>query len=265
MTGFDKDWLALREPADIAARAPALIDMFSRHLTDRKASTILDIGCGTGSTWRTLESRAPHDTRWLLLDHDPLLLEEAERRIGVNNKVTYKQIDLNDLAKMPLQEMTLVTASALFDLVSEDFCAAFVDRLSAQNCGLYAALNYDGTINWSHPHPLDGDMVGTFNRHQQTDKGFGKALGPHAATSLERLLSARDYQVHTMKSPWRMDTAAADLQEAFITGFREPLMAMSEKPEAEIEHWLSYRLCAIMAPDSLCEVGHTDLIAFPAR
>lgn len=264
MSGFDTGWLSLREPADKAARAPALVDMLMRYLQSMPTPVILDIGCGTGSTWRTLEPHVPNETRWLLLDHDPVLLEEAERRIGSDRGVGFHTFDLNDLEDLPLQGVSVVTASALFDLVSEDFCAAFSDKIVSQGCGLYAALNYDGIIRWSHRHPLDDEMVAAFNRHQQTDKGFGKALGPGASACLERLLTARDYRVHRMPSPWLMDGNASALQEAFLSGFRQPLREMSERTEAEIEDWLSFRLAAIAAPGSRCEVGHADIIALPA-
>lgn len=264
MSGFETDWLALREPADRLARAPALLDILSRYLQAMLAPAIVDIGCGTGSTWRSLQSHVPNHTRWLLLDHDPALLEEAERGIGNDQGVAFRRFDLNDLQNLPLEGVPMVTASALFDLVSEDFCVAFSDRIVSQGCGLYAALNYDGIIRWTHRHPLDDDMVEAFNRHQQTDKGFGRALGPAAGACLVRLLEARGYQVEAMPSPWRMDATAAALQKAFLSGFRQPLREMSKHLEAEIEDWLAFRLAEIAAPESLCEVGHTDLIALPA-
>ncbi|MGV0875628.1 class I SAM-dependent methyltransferase [Martelella sp. FLE1502] len=263
MSGFETDWLALREPADRLARAPALLDILSRYLQAMLAPAIVDIGCGTGSTWRSLQSHVPNHTRWLLLDHDPALLEEAERGIGNDQGVAFRRFDLNDLQDLPLEGVPMVTASALFDLVSEDFCVAFCDRLVDQGCGLYAALNYDGIIRWTHRHPLDDDMVEAFNRHQQTDKGFGRALGPAAGACLERLLEARGYQVEAMTSPWRMDATAAALQKAFLSGFRQPLQEMSGRSEADIEDWLAFRMAAIAAPESLCEVGHIDLIAMP--
>jgi len=264
MSGFETEWLALREPEDKRARAPALVNILSRYLQAMPEPFILDIGCGTGSTWRSLESRVPDRTRWMLLDHDPVLLEEAERSIGNDHAVTFRTFDLNQLPDLPLTAVSAVTASALFDLVSEDFCSAFSDRITAQGCGLYAALNYDGVIRWTHRHPLDDEMVDAFNRHQQTDKGFGKALGPAASICLKRLLEARGYQVEAMPSPWRMDGTAAALQKAFLSGFRQPLKEMSKHPEAEIEDWLAFRFAAIAAPESLCEVGHTDIIALPA-
>ncbi|MGV0820692.1 class I SAM-dependent methyltransferase [Martelella sp. AMO21009] len=264
MSGFETKWLALREPADKLARAPALLDILSRYLQAMSQPFILDIGCGTGSTWRSLQSHVPEGTSWLLLDHDPALLEEAERSIGNNQGVAFRRFDLNDLPNLPLERVSMVTASALFDLVSEDFCVAFRDRIVDQGCGLYAALNYDGIIRWTHRHPLDDDMVEAFNRHQQTDKGFGRALGPAAGACLERLLEARGYRAEAMPSPWRMDATAEALQKAFLSGLRQPLREMSCHSDADIEDWLAFRMAAISAPESLCEVGHTDLIALPA-
>ena len=263
MSGFETNWLALREPADRLARAPALIDILLRYLQAMPAPAIVDIGCGTGSTWRSLQSHVPEGTSWLLLDHDPALLEEAERSIGNDQGVAFRRFDLNDLQDLPLEGVPMVTASALFDLVSEDFCVAFCDRLVEQGCGLYAALNYDGIIRWTHRHPLDDDMVEAFNRHQQTDKGFGRALGPGASPRLHLLLEDRGCQVDVMKSPWLLEGKDAALQKAFLSGFLRPLQEMSMHGETEIEDWLAFRVAAIAAPESLCEVGHTDLIALP--
>ena len=80
MSGFDKDWLALREPVDLRARDASMVERFSRHLEEVLAPVIVDIGCGTGSTWRSLSDRVPRTAQWQLLDYDPLLLAEAERR-----------------------------------------------------------------------------------------------------------------------------------------------------------------------------------------
>jgi trans-aconitate methyltransferase len=170
MSGFDKDWLALREPVDQRARADALVERLSRHLEEAEAPAIIDIGCGTGSTWRSLSGRLPLAATWQLLDYDPLLLAEAERRIGGAGDVTFRQFDLNQFEDLPLEKVTVVTASALFDLCSADFCNRFAEALVRSKTGLYAALNYDGVIEWSVRHPLDGQVVIDFNQHQRSDK-----------------------------------------------------------------------------------------------
>ena len=52
-------WLALREPADAAARAADLADLLGRHVPATGRWVIHDLGCGTGSMGRWLAPRLP--------------------------------------------------------------------------------------------------------------------------------------------------------------------------------------------------------------
>lgn len=264
MSGFNPRWLSLREPADRSARDGSLLAAMAKWLEGQtRPLHVLDIGCGTGSTWRSLAPILPSDTRWTLLDHDADLLAASRLEIGAQTGVDYVQHDLNDVSGLPLQGHSVVTASALFDLCSEEFCQALVERLSEAGCGLYAALNYDGAMSWSHSHPLDQRVIENFNRHQQTDKGFGPALGPTATTRLHEMLKAAGYAVAVGKSPWIMTAAQAELQRVFLQGFRQPLLEVGGLSGEEISGWLSFRLSSVTRPDSTCTVGHQDLLAFP--
>lgn len=263
MSGFDNHWLTLREPADHTARDRLLVDRLAELVRKTNASTVVDMGCGTGSTWRALRDAIPDDIQWRLLDHDPALLAQVQRRLGENESVSFHEFDLNQVAELPLTRHAVVTASALFDLASEAFCSALIDRLAAHECILYAALNYDGVIRWSEPHPLDGTMVAAFNHHQQTEKEFGLALGPDATACLERLLKARQYEVRVQPSPWQLGAQSAELQVEFVKGIGERMLEMTVRPETEIRQWLSFRLDAARRPGSVCTVGHTDLLAYP--
>jgi hypothetical protein len=85
--GFDPAWLALREPADHDARAESLLPPLVEALGGRPFGarngghfTVHDLGSGTGSMARWLAPRLPGPQRWVLHDHDPVLLAEAERR-----------------------------------------------------------------------------------------------------------------------------------------------------------------------------------------
>ncbi|WP_319567732.1 class I SAM-dependent methyltransferase [Cohaesibacter marisflavi] len=263
MSGFDKEWLALREPADRAARDRSLITDLSNHISQKHLSTIIDIGCGTGSTWRALAPRLPSEMDWLLLDYDAELLATAKEQIGSSKSVSFHQFDLNDLDQLPMKESAIVTASAFFDLASPAFCKKLIDMLKRKRCGLYAALNYDGTTHWSHSHPLDSEIIALFNRHQRTDKGFGDALGPEASVYLAELLRENNYLVKTRPSPWHISAQHKDLERAFLQGFPEPIRQMGTLEAGSVKDWLSYRLDAIEKAGSLCTVGHTDLIALP--
>jgi SAM-dependent methyltransferase len=266
MSGFDKDWLALREPADRAARAQPLIDALCRHLVEKTHSpSLLDIGCGTGSTYRSLSSLVPTGTRWQLLDYDPLLLKEAASRIGTVAGVTFRQHNLNDLDALPIDGVSIVTASALFDLCSADFCNRFVDRLAQQRTGLYAALNYDGVMEWSLAHPLDGHIVESFNCHQRLDKGFGPALGPDATDHLRLSLDSVGYRVKIGPSPWRLGPDQHDLQIELLRGIERPVREIGAIDDSDLQDWLSFRLQSITDEGCSCVVGHSDLLAIWKR
>jgi len=263
MSGFDKNWLTLREPADLAARDRALRDQAVEFVSQGEQS-ILDIGCGTGSTWRALASHMPENTRWLLLDNDTALLAEATKRIGGAGATLFIRHDLNDLDLLPMDGVTLITASALFDLCSENFVEAFAATLRDAQTGLYAALNYNGVIEWSHSHPLDAAVVAAFNRHQTTDKGLGPALGPASAARLEHWFSLCGFAVSLADSPWRMGTRQDELQHAFLSGLRQPVLETGMVGESDFDTWMEFRSAAVAEAGSLCVVGHTDVLALPS-
>ncbi|MDH2326985.1 methyltransferase domain-containing protein [Cereibacter sp. SYSU M97828] len=238
---FTAEWLTLREPADHAARDPALLNAFRTRITP--GTRILDIGCGTGSTLRAVA----RPTRWTLADRDPALLAEAARR---HPDARTLRIDLANLSTLPSADM--VTASALFDLCSPAFIADFVTHLGGRT-GLYAALNYDGTMEWSDPHPQDDAVIAAFNRHQRRDKGFGPAAGPEAAHTLAARCERAGLRTQLAPSPWLLHPGP--LHTAFVTGVAE---AAAETGVAT-QDWLAARL----ASAGSCRVGHLDLLALP--
>src|SRR5690606_22426775 len=98
----------------------------------------------------------------------------------------------------------LVVASALFDLVSEDWIDGLVERLVGAGIALLAMLNYSGTMRFWPPHPDDGAVLDAFNRHQRRDKGLGAAAGPEASALLASRFLARGWSVRRGESPWRL-------------------------------------------------------------
>ncbi len=193
MSGFSADWLLLREPADHRARAPDLTEPLRRHLSAYHSVNVLDLGCGTGSNLRALTPALPAIQHWTLVDYDPALLDAARAATEAwqaeaaltDLTVDFRQADLRaDLDALLEADVDLVTAAALFDLVSEDWIERFVAGLAARRLPLYTVLIYDGGMRWDPAHPADGAITAAFNAHQRLDKGFGAAAGPNAALSL---------------------------------------------------------------------------------
>jgi SAM-dependent methyltransferase len=252
---FQLEWLRLREPYDHAARSASLAASFAEALGP--APRLIDLGCGTGSNLRYLAQRLPAAERWLLVDHDPALLEEARATLAKSVvNVCFETLDLSQ--KLPdLSGWTGVTASALLDLAS----AAWLDRLARWCRGRPAlmALTFDGRLSWQPAADADETIRLRFLAHQQTDKGFGPALGPDAAAYFVRRLEAEGRHVSLETSDWRLGPADAPLLTATLEG----IIAAVAEPVELLERWAALRRRQLVAGELHLTVGHIDLLVLP--
>ncbi|WP_028672601.1 class I SAM-dependent methyltransferase [Saccharospirillum impatiens] len=271
MSGFSIDWLDLREDADRRARDSSLREQALQWLTGegRSASAplVVDLGAGTGSTLRALGGSGQQRLNWRLVDHDQTLLEEARRRHGATHVVEACVADLSPVEALPLAGARLVTASALFDLVSSGFVESLAtvlkDQCRQSPVGLYAALNYDGATLWTPPHPLDEPVLQAFNRDQRTDKGFGPALGPQAGPVMEAQFRRAGFEVYTAVSPWVLGATDQGMVSALIDGIASAVAGSSGLDSGALRDWVRFR--HDHAATGTCTVGHTDLLVLPGR
>jgi SAM-dependent methyltransferase len=272
---FSAEWLALREPADAAARADAVTRRAVAWGQAHGAGTgrplrILDLGAGTGANLRYLAPRLGVRQRWRLVDHDPRLLALA-RPPSAGTAATPWAPDVEidslvvDLAAEPLAELLrdadLITASALFDLVSTDWASSLLEAATDRGRALLAVLSYDGRIDGSPADPYDPAVRRAVNRHQRIDKGFGPALGPAAADRLAEFLRARGAEVVDAASDWRLDSGQAALQRALIEGWAAAARGIAPDEAPEIDAWRARRSAAVAEPSATLTVGHRDVFA----
>ncbi|RKT46251.1 class I SAM-dependent methyltransferase [Thiocapsa rosea] len=296
MGDFDVDWLRLRGPADVRARAADLPLLLRPHLPKRSPLKVLDLGCGTGSNLRALAPVLGGAQSWLCLDADTDLLDRladethawaeasgfdwdaTDRRVtgaephltctpDLNCTLATRRFDLaRDLAELPIEGIGLVTASALLDLVSETWLAGLVSQCAKVQVPILMALTYDGRVAFEPALSLDREVIEAVNRHQGRDKGFGPALGPGANGRLAILAAAQGYWVEVRTSDWRIRRSERALQTALIRGWsRAAREEVTASDQAGIAHWEAVRLAAVERGCSRINVGHRDLLAIPRR
>lgn len=259
---FSAGWLALREPVDHRTRSEELLAPLVAEWTSRGWRRVLDLGAGTGSNARYLAPRLPGSQRWVLVDHDPDLLERAVVPPAVED---VRRI-VGDLAREGIEavpESDLVTGSALLDLVSEDWLGQLVDTCVSAGAGALFTTIYDGTVFWSDESGDDARVKDLVNAHQARDKGLGGALGPRAArVARDRFQTAR-YRTWLTPSPWILGAKDAKLAQLLIEGWVEAAVQQSPAEKDRLEAWGRRRSSDVDDGVTGIVVGHLDLLALP--
>ncbi len=217
--GLSVGWLALREPADAAARSTELVDLVAGP-PGRGLRVLHDLGAGTGSMARWLAPRLAGPQQWVLHDRDLALLTVAvgaSPRDSAGRPVSIAAApgELDDLTSDDLAGATVVTASAVLDMLT----AAQVERLCAVCASTGAVLllttTVTGDVELRPADPLDASLRRAFNDHQRR----AGLLGPDAAALASMALTSGGYQVTTRSAPWRLGRADAELAWAWLQGW----------------------------------------------
>ena len=266
MSGFSADWLMLREPHDLQARNPAVLDAVTGFLDSLSSVRIVDLACGTGSTLRALSPYLPPRQNWKLIDNDLGLLARATATpLGEDATVAAVPLDLNrDLEAALDGPVDLVATSALLDLVSETWLDRLAMEIAARAIPVYAALSYDGRIALAPSDQLDAAIATAVNAHQRTDKGFGPALGPAAADYAIARFEALGYSVVHGVSDWTLGPDEFDMQSEILTGWADAAHDIGALSLADTKAWLARRRDALAAGSSSLRVGHVDFFATPS-
>jgi hypothetical protein len=263
------DWLALREPVDAAARSRELVEHLGPPATG--SWVIHDLGGGTGSMGRWLAPLLPGPQRWVVHDRDTELLALAADDVpgpaadGAAVTVETRQSDITRLQPDELAGATLITASALLDMLAEDELAGLVSACAGAGCPILLALSVVGRVGLTPADPLDRRVAAAFNDHQRRPTQRGRLLGPDAAAAAAEQFGRLGAEVLVRSSPWRLGASHAELAEVWFTGWVHA--ACEQLPElsvdAEAEAYTHRRLAQAAAGELEVTVDHDDLLALP--
>lgn len=260
------DWLALREPADAAARSTELVDVLRSSLPRR--SVVHDLGSGSGSMARWLAPRLPGAQHWVLHDRDVELL----RLVAANPPVTAWdgspvtwETRSSDITRLgTIEGADLVTASALLDMLTGDELERLVASCVAARCPVLVALSVVGRVRLDPAHPLDRHVAAAFNAHQRRRVvGSGRLLGPDAAAVAREAFTRAGREVVVRASPWLLGPARAALAEEWFVGWLEAACEQEPGLRRETRSYAAERLAQARAGELVVTVHHEDLLALP--
>jgi hypothetical protein len=261
-------WLDLREAADAAARAQELVAQL-RERVDTGSWLIHDLACGSGSMGRWLAPLLPGPQRWILHDRDPDLLALAAANgpgpaaDGAGVAVETRVSDVTQLGPDDFGGATLVTASALLDLLTWDELTALVDACTGAGCPALFALSVTGRVQLLPADPLDARVAAAFDAHQRRLTPRGRLLGPDAVVATVASFRRLGAEVVVRPSAWRLGATESDLAIAWFTGWVDAACEQEPALVADAALYRRRRLREAAAGALAVTVGHADLLVLP--
>jgi SAM-dependent methyltransferase len=262
-------WLALRERADAAARA---LDL-ARHVGRRPPTTgrwlIHDLGCGTGAMGRWLAPLLPGPQHWVAHDRDTDLLEVAAAHPPATSAdgeavtIETKSSDITRLRSRDLAGATLITASALLDLLTEEELVMLIDIGVGSGCPMLLTLSVLGHVELTPPECLDRRVAAAFDAHQRRVTERGRLLGPDAVAVAVEQCGQLGADVRVRPSPWRLGVSHADLSAEWFTGWVGAACEQQVELAPEVELYARRRLAQAAAGELAVTVDHADLLVSP--
>ncbi|MEU0966426.1 class I SAM-dependent methyltransferase [Streptomyces sp. NPDC005917] len=264
---YAPEWLELRESADAAARAHDLLDPLRIRLANLPGKTgglvVHDLGCGTGSMGRWLAPRLDGAQHWILHDRDPYLLHfaaVASPRVAADGSRVTVETRRGDVARLTpdaLAGASLVTASALLDVLTREDVGILAEACAGAGCPALLTLSVAGRVEFGSPHPLDAELTEAFNAHQRRDG----MLGPDAVTAACEAFADRGATVKVHPSPWRLGPDEKALTEQWLRGWVGAAVEERSELAERAEAYLAERLAACAAGELRVVLHHSDLLA----
>jgi hypothetical protein len=264
-----REWLGLREPADAAARARDLVERLRQSLPATGRRVIHDLGGGTGSMGRWLAPLLPGPQQWVVHDLDADLLQAAAAgrpgpaADGAEVTVECKQSDVTRLRPGDLTDASLITASALLDLLTEDELGALVTVCGGAGCPVLLTLSVVGRVALTPADPLDRRIAAAFDAHQRRTTAQGRLLGPDAVTVAVEMFRRLGAVVLVRPSPWQLGALQAGLTAKWLTGWVGAAREQQVELGTETGVYARRRLAQATAGQLAVTVDHADMLVLP--
>ena len=262
------DWLALREQEDARARSRELALAAAGRLGPGPI-VIHDLGSGTGSMMRWLAPLLPGPQTWVLHDWNSDLVEHATNGVVPLDRerrpvsVSTRSGELAHLDPDDLDGASLVTASALLDVLTSEEILAVAQACIAVGCPVLLSLSVTGEVRLEPHDPRDEVFEASFNAHQQRVVGGRRLVGPSGVALAQRLFLDAGWNVRAAATFWRLGEHDPRLLGQWFDGWFDAALEERADLQVEGEVYRALRSSQSLRGELSAVIVHTDLLAWP--
>jgi hypothetical protein len=261
-------WLSLREPVDARSRSFGLAADAAATLAGSREVTVHDLGSGTGSFARWLAPRLTARQRWVLHDRDLDLLGQVAANPprtaqGALVPFSTRWGELADLRPSNLADASLVTSSAMLDVLTREEVEHVVALLAAVRKPALFSLTVTGQVRLSPSEPLDDEVRRAFNSHQRRAVEGRHLLGPDAAAALTAAARARRLHVTAKRTPWVLLPSDGQLLGEWFRGWIDAAVEADPSLARDVDAYRRRRLGQLRSRRLRVWVDHVDLLVRP--
>lgn len=283
-TNFTIQWLKDRFPYDSVARNKRVEQSCLDYYRDRKNISLLDIGSGTGASCIYFMEKWSASQIWTLVELNPALaaasIERIEDYAAQNGYVTQrgaqqlflqkeqKFVTVNVLQKSFLElddfidwgSIDLVTATAVFDLLSKEMFADFIQPLIAHKIPLLATINYERMI--ITPDDYKSDLFSElYTAHMKRPQTFGVSMGGDSAYEMYQVFRNNGLSYKAGQSHWFIHQED-ELMITYLLDYMTnaiPDLLDTDEEKAALTDWITQKK---KEKNISIEVCHWDLFMY---
>lgn len=282
-------WLSYRSACDAVARNKGIERKFLEFFNHKPTLDIVDVGAGTGANFRYYFDHIRQNQRWTFIEKNAQLIEEAKAciahfaqqkgyhleqkhsnlmHISAGDKQASIKIiqgclgDIEHLVSLP--DADVVTANAVFDLISYEQFDALVRKLKKEYVCLLSTLNYYET-SFLPFSDTDARFIRWYHMHMKRPQQFGIAMGPDCCEEMLDLLHQQGMIIEQEASQWhitRNNTAMHHFLLSFMEDAIHKLNLAACEKEA-FDQWMDKRKKLCRERRLEIYVDHNDIFAYP--
>lgn len=285
-TNFTVEWLSERYRFDAAARNKEVEQSCIKHFQNYKQIKIVDIGAGHGSNFFYLFPKFPQHQEWVFVELNASLLETAFLRLAhfakAHNypfKRTTKTFTFNangkeisiyslhasflDLGQsLALETVNLLTAGAVFDLLSVELFEQFATQLIPFQIPLLSTINYAGMRFWPQQKE-DTQFLQLYEAHMLRMQNFGQSMGADCMRHMLAFFEKKQITCHVGDSNWAVAAGDTKMQGFLLQYLENAILEMpiNKGENLAFKQWLSEKRQMVAAHQLKTTVLHQDLFA----